>query len=249
MGPGGPGGGRGGGGGGGGGRGGGGPGGWGGGPGGGPGGWGGGPGGPGGPGWGGPGGPGGPGWGPGGPGFYPGPGGFFGAFCNDICNVVSSCLSCLCCCWLFQAHAFTAINNLSWLPDPHFDRILIDGAWSQHTKQMGAAWVAVDSSGHVIVYKQYTFVALSALMIEVTACFQALKWCVQQHVTTISILTDCQVLIQKLRENGTEDWETMHMLSDIRALCNKFDYVCISKASRKAVKATHVAAKLASHRS
>ncbi|KAL4361015.1 hypothetical protein GQ457_04G028560 [Hibiscus cannabinus] len=66
----------------------------------GPGGPGGGPGGPG--GWGpGPGGPGGfgPG-GPWGPGF--GPGGFFGGFANGLCNMISSCFYCLCCCWLLQ---------------------------------------------------------------------------------------------------------------------------------------------------
>ncbi|KAG4396546.1 hypothetical protein GLYMA_19G206602v4 [Glycine max] len=60
-----------------------------------------GPGGPGGPGWG-PG-PGGPGWGPGpgGPGFF-GSGGFFGGCADGLCNVVSSCFYCLCCCWLFR---------------------------------------------------------------------------------------------------------------------------------------------------
>ncbi|KAL9430801.1 hypothetical protein AB3S75_026070 [Citrus x aurantiifolia] len=57
---------------------------------------------------GGPGGPGGP-WGPGpgGPGFWPGPGGpgFFPGFggCADgMCSMISSCLYCLCCCWLLQ---------------------------------------------------------------------------------------------------------------------------------------------------
>nr|KJB41988.1 hypothetical protein B456_007G131400 [Gossypium raimondii] len=68
----------------------------------GPGGPGGGPGGPGGPGgWGG--GPGGWGpWGPGfgGPGFWPG--GFFGGFADGLCNMISSCFYCLCCCWLLQ---------------------------------------------------------------------------------------------------------------------------------------------------
>ncbi|CAN8314515.1 unnamed protein product [Cochlearia groenlandica] len=52
--------------------------------------------GPGGPGWG-PG-PGGPGWGPGRPDLWPPVGGFFSGFSNMIC----SCLSCVCCCWLLR---------------------------------------------------------------------------------------------------------------------------------------------------
>ncbi|CDP03547.1 unnamed protein product [Coffea canephora] len=60
---------------------------------------------PGGPGWG-PG-PGGPGWGAGGPGWGAGPGGpgglgFFGGCAQGICTAITACLSCLCCCWLFQ---------------------------------------------------------------------------------------------------------------------------------------------------
>uniref|UniRef100_A0A7N0UL48 Uncharacterized protein n=1 Tax=Kalanchoe fedtschenkoi TaxID=63787 RepID=A0A7N0UL48_KALFE len=49
----------------------------------------------------GPGGPGG--WGPlpgGPPGFGPGPGPF--GCLAGICDLVGSCLSCLCCCWLFR---------------------------------------------------------------------------------------------------------------------------------------------------
>ncbi|KAJ7972893.1 Glycine-rich protein [Quillaja saponaria] len=50
---------------------------------------------------------GGPGWGPGpggpgGPGFGPGPGGFFGGCANGLCNMISSCFYCLCCCWLLR---------------------------------------------------------------------------------------------------------------------------------------------------
>ncbi|MCL7026495.1 hypothetical protein MKW94_029155 [Papaver nudicaule] len=57
-------------------------------------------------------GPGGPGWGPGpgwapaspfgGGGPLPGPFGILGGVGNGLCNLVSSCLSCLCCCWLLQ---------------------------------------------------------------------------------------------------------------------------------------------------
>ncbi|XP_039061876.1 putative polyketide hydroxylase [Hibiscus syriacus] len=68
----------------------------------------GGPGGPWGPGFEGPGGPGGFGPGPGGP-WGPGfgglgvwPGGFFGGFADGLCNMISSCFYCLCCCWLLQ---------------------------------------------------------------------------------------------------------------------------------------------------
>lgn len=143
------------------------------------------------------------------------------------------------------------------MPDVCFDRILIDGTWMKSTNQAGAAWVALDCSGHAIVYRQYTFVALSALVAEAKACFEAMNWCVQQNIKAITIYTDCQVLIpkiKKVKEVDWEiiqkikevDWEIMNVVLNIRSLCNQFDYAFISEALRKVVEAALVAAKIAS---
>ncbi|XP_010673155.1 uncharacterized protein LOC104889595 [Beta vulgaris subsp. vulgaris] len=103
----------------------------------------------------------------------------------------------------------------------------------------GIAWVVDHISSHTREGQGSCIIAPSALSAEAKACLEALIWAQGHGLRHIMVYTDCELLVQGLRHQGTQPISIAWTLDDIRSIGQQFQWCRITKVSRLLVQQAH----------
>ncbi|GMP31082.1 hypothetical protein CsSME_00005447 [Camellia sinensis var. sinensis] len=96
---------------------------------------------------------------------------------------------------------------------------IIDGSWKSPTDHARIGWICLDNQQQLIKMQAVVKPLLShALLAEVHACLDAIRWAVQQGLKNINVYTNCQVLVHMFQHpQCQEDWHVSTLVHDILA--------------------------------
>ena len=117
--------------------------------------------------------------------------------------------------------------------------IIIDGAWKSNNFNAGAAWCVYKNGVHWKENFAIGFRATNALYAETKACYHVIIWAKHQGWKYVSVLIDCQQLIQNLESDYSLDHNIDTLIRYIKYFASLFNSCMVYKVERRVVCNAH----------